>query len=72
MYYFYGRAIGGMEFVCCTEVVRLLESPLLEVSLYTVAHGFVPTKGVGMRLSFCSPNYIFCVYSTSRYWKFLF
>ena len=29
-----GRAIGGMEFVCCTEVVRLLESPLLEVSLY--------------------------------------
>ena len=30
-----GRAIGGMEFVRCTEVVRLSESPLLEVSLYT-------------------------------------
>ena len=29
-----GRAIGGMEFVRCTEVVRLLESLLLEVSLY--------------------------------------
>ena len=29
-----GRAIGGMEFVRCTEVVRLSESPLLEVSLY--------------------------------------
>ena len=29
-----GRAIGGMDFVCCTEVVRPLESPLLEVSLY--------------------------------------
>ena len=28
-----GRAIGGMEFVRCTEVVRLSESPLLEVSL---------------------------------------
>ena len=28
-----GRAIGGMKFVCCTEVVRLSESPLLEVSL---------------------------------------
>ena len=23
-----------MEFVCCTEVVRLSESPLLEFSLY--------------------------------------
>ena len=35
MYYFYiGRAIGGMEFVHCTEVVRLSESPLLDVSLY--------------------------------------
>ena len=30
-----GRAIGGMEFVRCTEIVRLSESPLLEVSLYT-------------------------------------
>ena len=30
-----GRAIGGMEFVHCMEVVRLSESPLLEVSLYT-------------------------------------
>ena len=29
-----GKAIGGMEFVRCTEVVRLSESPLLEVSLY--------------------------------------
>ena len=28
-----GRAIGGMEFVRCTVVVRLSESPLLEVSL---------------------------------------
>ena len=28
-----GRTIGGMEFVCCTEVVCLSESPLLEVSL---------------------------------------
>ena len=31
MYYFYNR---GMEFVHCTEVVHLSESPLLEVSLY--------------------------------------
>ena len=30
-----GRAIGGMGFVRCTEVVRLSEGPLLEVSLYT-------------------------------------
>ena len=30
-----GRAIGGTEFVRGTEVVRLSESPLLEVSLYT-------------------------------------
>ena len=29
-----GRAIGGMDFVRCIEVVRLSESPLLEVSLY--------------------------------------
>ena len=29
-----GRVIGGMEFVCYTEVVRFSESPLLEVSLY--------------------------------------
>ena len=29
-----GKAIRGMEFVCCTEVVRLSESPLLEISLY--------------------------------------
>ena len=37
MYYFYiGRAIGGMKFVRCTEVVCLSESPLLEVSLYLV------------------------------------
>ena len=28
-----GRAIGVMEFVRCTEVVCLSESPLLEVSL---------------------------------------
>ena len=28
-----GRAIRGMEFVHCTEVVCLSESPLLEVSL---------------------------------------
>ena len=28
-----GRAIGGMAFVRCTEVVRFSESPLLEVSL---------------------------------------
>ena len=28
-----GRAIEGMEFVCCTEVAYLSESPLLEVSL---------------------------------------
>ena len=31
-----GRAMGGMEFVCCTEVVSLSESPLLEVSLYII------------------------------------
>ena len=34
-----GRAIGGMEFVCCTEVVRLSESVIrgftVEPSLYT-------------------------------------
>ena len=29
-----GRAIGDTVFVRCTEVVRLSESPLLEVSLY--------------------------------------
>ena len=36
MYYFYGKSnqAGGMVFVRCTEVVRLSESPLLEVSLY--------------------------------------
>ena len=34
MYYFYRKSNRGMEFVRCTEVVRLLESPLLEVSLY--------------------------------------
>ena len=28
-----GRAIGGMEFVRCIEVIHLSESPLLEVSL---------------------------------------
>ena len=28
-----GRTIGGMEFVRCTEVVRLSESPLIDVSL---------------------------------------
>ena len=33
-----GKAIGGMEFVRCTEVVRLSESPLLEVSLYMTVH----------------------------------
>ena len=32
-----GRAIGGMEFVHCTEVIRLSESPLLEVSLNSQA-----------------------------------
>ena len=31
-----GRAIGGMEFVRCTEVVCPSESPLLEVSLYDI------------------------------------
>ena len=31
---FVGGPTGGMEFVCCTEVVCLSESPLLEVSLY--------------------------------------
>ena len=31
-----GRAIGGMGFVHCTEVVRFSESPLLEVSLYSI------------------------------------
>ena len=30
---FMGKAIRGMKFVRCTEVVRLSESPLLEVSL---------------------------------------
>ena len=29
-----GRSIGGMVFVRFTEIVRLSESPLLEVSLY--------------------------------------
>ena len=47
MYYFHGKAIGGMEFVRCTEVVRLSESPLLEVSLYFYGksnrgHGICP------------------------------
>ena len=31
-----GRAIRGMEFVCCTKVICLSESPLLEVSLYII------------------------------------
>ena len=34
-----GRAIGGTEFVRCTEIVRLSESPLLEVSLYVIQAG---------------------------------
>ena len=29
-----GKSIGGVRFVCCTEVVRFSESPLLEVLLY--------------------------------------
>ena len=37
-----GRAIKGMEFVCCTEVVHLSESPLLEVSLYTCVYKTTP------------------------------
>ena len=32
-----GRAIGGMDFVRCTEVVCLSESLLLEVSLYLLS-----------------------------------
>ena len=32
-----GRAIRGMEFVLCTEVVRLSESSLLEISLYSAS-----------------------------------
>ena len=39
MYYFYRKSNRGMEFVCCMEVVRLSESPLLEVSLYVYKHG---------------------------------
>ena len=40
-----GTAIGGMEFVRCTEIVRLSESPLLEVSLYpTSPCGFIVNK----------------------------
>ena len=35
-----GRAIRSMEFVRYTEVVRLSESPLLEVSLYMYIHHF--------------------------------
>ena len=31
-----GRAIGGMEFVRCTEVVRSSECPLLEVYILKV------------------------------------
>ena len=37
-----GRAIGGMEFVRCTEVICLLESPLLEVSLYMYMYMYIP------------------------------
>ena len=33
-----GRAIRGMEFVHCTEVVHLTGSLSLEVSLYTIMH----------------------------------
>ena len=40
-----GRAIGGMEFVRCTEVVRPLESPLLEVSLYIQLGSVLLIKG---------------------------
>ena len=29
-----GNSIGGVRFVCCTKVVRFLESPLIEVLLY--------------------------------------
>ena len=40
-----GRTIRGMEFVRCTEVVCLLESPLLEVSLYSTSPcGFIVNK----------------------------
>ena len=28
-----GKSIGGMSFVCCIEVVRFSEGPLLEVLL---------------------------------------
>ena len=34
-----GKSIGGVRFVCCTEVVRFSESPLLEVLLYTTLNG---------------------------------
>ena len=44
MYYFYGRAIRGMEFVCRIEVVHLLESPLLEVSLYCTNEGVLVAR----------------------------
>ena len=39
-----GRAIEGMECVRCTEVVRLSESPLLEVSLYTIRGYLLPSE----------------------------
>ena len=35
MYYFYGKINRGHMFICCMEVVRILESPLWEVLLYT-------------------------------------
>ena len=38
-----GRAIGGIQFVHCTEIVRLSESLLLEVSLYPISSNFLPT-----------------------------
>ena len=41
MYCFYRKSNRGMEFVRCTEVVCLSESPLVEVSLYCGV-GFLP------------------------------
>ena len=37
-----------MEFVRCTEVVRLSESPLIEVSLYTTSRGYFESLTTGV------------------------
>ena len=72
-----GRAIGGMEFVRCTEVVRLSESPLLEVSLYYTTISCYPIKLLATtttirQLLTTTPNYLSMLYAYRyQFWHIL-